>query len=327
MPALFQNSFYVVNNLNAILYGSELVLYFMTLRQWQINRKRTSWDTSLVWLSTVQVVLITIYWTTQTYFGQQMWIVYADYPGGMDAYLVANAAVWYQTWGSTAIMLCNLLADMLLIHRLYIIWNSKRIVILPVILWFAALGVSIGLLYESGRPNGDYFVGIANIFGTCWNTITFALNFTVTVLICGRIIYVGRRVGLPDTHHARVYTGAVAIVVESALPFTVFSLAYVITFAMQSDVAIAFSFYSMFTCISPQLITLRVLTRRAWTKDSGAQFMTSIQFNDDRTEDTAETRISTDMVHVELGMVDKRSPSLPSSSISQFTDIPGLTAQ
>ena len=45
----------------------------------------------------------------------------------------------------------------------------------------------------------------------------------------------------------KVYTGAVAVVVESALPFTIFSVAYLITYAMGSDVAYAFSFYAMFT--------------------------------------------------------------------------------
>ena len=104
----------------------------------------------------------------------------------------------------------------------------------------------VGLLYGSGNPNGDYFAGIATTFVTAYTASTFAFNVLVTLLICGRIIYVGRCM---QAHSAdtKVYTGAVAIVVESALPFTVFSIAYLVTYALGTDIAYAFSFYAMFT--------------------------------------------------------------------------------
>ena len=51
-----------------------------------------------------------------------------------------------------------------------------------------------------------------------------------------------------------MYTGAAALVVEGALPFTVFSLAYLVAYALGSDVANAFSFYAMFT-VSRRLLT------------------------------------------------------------------------
>ncbi len=159
----------------------------------------------------------------------------------------------------------------------------------------------MGLLYESGRPNGDYFGGIAATFVTAYTASTFAFNVLVTSLICGRIIFVGRSMRAYGAADTKVYTGAVAVIVESALPFTIFSVAYLITFAMGSDVAYAFSFYAMFTVsslhsdvgrvtwraedtsccrqfISPLMITSRVLTRRAWTRKSGMLFTTTISY-------------------------------------------------
>ncbi|KAI0746599.1 hypothetical protein C8Q80DRAFT_781618 [Daedaleopsis nitida] len=309
MPLLFQTSYYVVNNVNAILYGVELVLYFLTIQQWRHNRAHTSWDTFLLGMSTVQLVLITIYWTTQVYFGQEMWIVHADYPGGMDAYLADNVAVWYQTWGSAAVQVCALMTDLLLINRLYIIWDSRAIIVVPLIMWVSQVGFALGLLYESGRPDGNYFTGIANIFGTCWNASTFATNVSVTGLICARIIMIGRRLKAID-QDATVHTGAVALVIESALPFTVFNLVYIITFALKSDIAIAFSFHSMFTCISPQMITLRVLRRRAWTREFRSRCLTSIHFDEpSNPTDESGTRINggPDKLDVELGKLEKRT--------------------
>ena len=101
-------------------------------------------------------------------------------------------------------------------------------------------------MYESGRPNGNYFAGIATEFGTTWNSLTFSFNVIVTTLICGRIIYIGRRCAFSDEGR-RAYTGAVAIVIESALPFTIGSMTYVITYGIGSDVAVGFSCYSMFS--------------------------------------------------------------------------------
>ncbi|KAI9057992.1 hypothetical protein FKP32DRAFT_1597686 [Trametes sanguinea] len=272
--SLFQHSYYIVNNLNAILYGVVLVLYFRILRFMYNSRKRTFMDKFMVIFSTVLVALNTIFWTTQTYFGEMMWITHADYPGGSDQYWADYGSVWYQIWGMAACVVCNLMNDALLTYRCYVIWGSRRVITLPCILWIASLAFAIGLLFESGRPHGNYFMGIATIFVTAYTASTFAFNVIVTGLIVGRIVAVGRRLGYSQDF--RVYTGAVALVVESALPFTVFSAVYLVTYAMGSNISMAFSFYAMFTCISPLLITLRVLSRRAWTRDSCTLFTTTI---------------------------------------------------
>ncbi|CDO69072.1 hypothetical protein BN946_scf184992.g21 [Trametes cinnabarina] len=273
--------------------GVELVLYFMTLRQVLLIRKRTRMDTFLAVFSTVLLVLNTIYWTTQTYFGQQMWIVHADYPGGMDAFLNAYVAIWYQTWGSAAVMVSNLMADAMMMYRLYVIWGNTLIIVLPALIWLGSFGSCLGLLYESGRPDGNYFAGLATKFGTAWNSLTFCFNVIVTSLICGRIIYLGRRLSFSD-EGTRTYTGAVAIIVESALPFTIGSMAYVISYGMGSDIAIAFSCYSMFTAISPQLIALRVLRRRAWRKEQTADYLTTINFSDRMQHNATRDRVKTE---------------------------------
>lgn len=106
---------------------------------------------------------------------------------------------------------------------------------------------SIGLLYGSGRPNGDYFAGLAAIFVNAYTASTSAFNILVTGLICGRIIYIGRCMRGHYGADTQIYTGTVAIVVESALPFTIFSIVYLITYAIGTDIAYAFSFYAMFT--------------------------------------------------------------------------------
>ncbi|KAM5534728.1 hypothetical protein V8D89_011592 [Ganoderma adspersum] len=315
--SLFQNAYYVANFIDAILYGIELVLYFLVVRQLLELQKRTSMDKFMIVFSTILLILNTIYWTTQAYFGQMMYINNPTYPSGIDGYWQDNSSVWYQTWGTTACVASNLMSDALLIYRCFVVWNSRRVTILPSIIWVASLIFAIGLLYGSGRPNGDYFAGIGAMSVTAYTASTFAFNVIVTGLICGRIIYFGRYMQKHYDTDTQVYTGAVAIVVESALPFTLFSFAYLITFAIGTDVAFAFSFYAMFSCISPLLITLRVLTRRAWTRNAITMFTTTISYHGPSREVNTETGIQIEFTEkgTEKDLADSamRVPTGPST--------------
>lgn len=94
-----------------------LLLYCQTVTQILEIRKseRTYMDKFMMGFVTVLLVLNTIYWSTQAYFGEMMWITHADYPGGADAYVSAYSSVWYQTWGTTASVMSNLMSDALLV--------------------------------------------------------------------------------------------------------------------------------------------------------------------------------------------------------------------
>ena len=132
--ALFQNSFYIGNTFNWILYGKwylvvsrrstfftgnagvNLVLYIQTMRIYatsnSTHKKSTRFFMSF---STAMLILITIFVIVQSIFGQEMWIVNANYPGGSAAYLATYASVWYQTMGTTASVILQLMSDGLLV--------------------------------------------------------------------------------------------------------------------------------------------------------------------------------------------------------------------
>ena len=79
---------------------------------------RESWtrsDKLYMAFSTALLVLITIYLSTEAIFGQEMWIVHAAAPGGPAAFLARNVNVWYQTMGTTASVILNMLSDALLV--------------------------------------------------------------------------------------------------------------------------------------------------------------------------------------------------------------------
>ena len=94
-------------------------MYYTTLRLIQRERKRRGSNAAnnrLLYLSTLFLVSATVHMAVQGVFGEEMWIVNADYQGGMDAYLEDFASVWYQTFGTAASIVLNLLSDGLLVR-------------------------------------------------------------------------------------------------------------------------------------------------------------------------------------------------------------------
>ncbi|OSC98586.1 hypothetical protein PYCCODRAFT_1439097 [Trametes coccinea BRFM310] len=284
--AIFQNCYYVGNNFNAILYGVELVLYFLSVRIiWTSRDRRSSDHRFFLCFSTGLLLMITIYVAVQAVFGQEMWIVNADYPGGSAAYLAEYAAVWYQTLGSAASIVLNLMSDGLLIYRCYIVWGDIRVILFPALLYLATAALGILTCYVSGSPNADFFVGKAQQVALSYSSVVIGLNVIVSTLICARIFFLASRMrGALGYEAAKAYTGAAALIVESALPYTLFGIAYVVSLGLNSPTSILFlSIYVMFTCISPQMIVLRVLMGRAWSRDSATKTATrtGVQFSTD----------------------------------------------
>ncbi|KAI0755664.1 hypothetical protein C8Q74DRAFT_1360755 [Fomes fomentarius] len=273
MSSLFQNAYYLAINFNAVLYGAELVLYSITMQTLCHGEKTWSrGDKFYIGFSTAMLLLITVYMSTEAVFGQEMWIVNSNFPGGATAWFAENASVWYQTLGTASSVALNLLSDALLIYRIYVVWTDFRVIIFPCLLYLASLALGILELYLSGKPDANFFVGNAARLGTAYWASTISLNIISSCFICGRLIYLGRALEADRSTKGRGkaavrYTGTLSIVVESAIPYSVAGFAFLVAFGPESDLSIMFgAFYGMFSCISPQLIIMRVVTGVAWPK-------------------------------------------------------------
>lgn len=95
----------------------QLVVYFLTVRVMLSRKhKHAPSDKFFLLFTTIILLLNTVFVATEAAFGEEMWIVNADYKGGMDAYLEDFASVWYQTFGTAASIVLNLLSDGLLVR-------------------------------------------------------------------------------------------------------------------------------------------------------------------------------------------------------------------
>ena len=96
--------------------------------------------------------------------------------------------------------------------------------------------MSLIALTESALPNSSFFVKATTDFTIPWLALTCGLNGVVTILISGRIIYYSR---LASAN--RTYTSVVAVMVESALPFTILGILCAVYFGKHEAPELAFA--------------------------------------------------------------------------------------
>ena len=65
--------------------------------------------------SSMMVFSITIWIVTSMIFGQKMWLLDTNFPGGPDAYWEKNISVWYMAWSLSAAILLQLMTDGLMV--------------------------------------------------------------------------------------------------------------------------------------------------------------------------------------------------------------------
>ena len=61
------------------------------------------------------VFSITVWVATSVIFGEKMWLLDSNFPGGPDAYWATNMSVWYMDWGTTSVILVQLMTDGLMV--------------------------------------------------------------------------------------------------------------------------------------------------------------------------------------------------------------------
>ncbi|KAJ2936323.1 hypothetical protein H1R20_g778, partial [Candolleomyces eurysporus] len=213
--------------------------------------------------------------------------------------------MWAQQISLTITGCVILIADALLIYRCYMIYIEHWwVVILPAL---TSVG-SVVLFFVGNYVQGSH--GAAS--GPAATALTVTTNVIITTLISVRLLRARRTFSkLLPSADMHLYTGIVAILIESALPLTLFGI---LAAVMQQlgDSAVGASvgflvceplfsglFYS-FCALSPHMIIFRVTTGRSFTKfptakDGGA--LHTLQF----AHHTAESSFLQSNMHRDFG--------------------------
>ncbi|KAF4620402.1 hypothetical protein D9613_001180 [Agrocybe pediades] len=254
-----------------IFYGLEIYMFAHSLSVYlntspRLRRQRRVY----IIIGTISLALTTAVVFTDAVFMEFMWIEHRDVEGGPLGYLVANSSIWWQTMGTAANQLTNYIGDGLLLLRCYIIWRGTLwAIVVPGLLYIGSIAMGVVTLVQSAIPGANFFQGAPVNFGVPWASLSVSLNIIVTGLISYQLL--SARHQLKKTLPAeslQMYTGVTAILVESALPFSLMGIVFAVTYGKNMDVGPAFLFVWATLCaLCPQFIIFRVVMGRSWTQD------------------------------------------------------------
>ncbi|KAJ7573303.1 hypothetical protein C8J56DRAFT_983558 [Mycena floridula] len=277
-PAVvLERSFFWGMMFGMALWGVDFFMYIYTIRLFKIS-KVSSDKTKKAYIIYGGLIFALMSMATfiDAVFMEFMWIDHRSAPGGPLGYLAANETLWWQVMGTLASQLTNFMADGLLLYRCYIIWNSNpRVIVLPSMIFITSIAMAMLMLVQSALPDSGFFRSKTVNYSVAWISSSVSLNILVTCTITFRILAVRKSLKqkfMAESHGntaaMEVYTSTVAILVESALPFSIIGLIAASTYGKNLNVGSAFVFiWGAFAGLSPQFIIFRVAEGRAWTRD------------------------------------------------------------
>lgn len=120
-----------------------------------------------------------------------------------------------------------------------IVSSSLPALVLP----YAKSGLGLLLDSASSMPGTTFYSGLASKIGLAYYSSSTFLNVTLMSMICYQLLSHARAVKQYfGDKHASPYITIVALVVESVLPFTLSSIAFLVSYGMGSQSAVVFSF-------------------------------------------------------------------------------------
>ncbi|KAI0649022.1 hypothetical protein C8Q79DRAFT_1007597 [Trametes meyenii] len=238
-------------------------------------------STFLVAYVCVLFIMGTINLACNTKLAQLMFIDNRAYPGGPNAWFFANYSLSVNTAGNGSYIIANFFADGLLLWRTYVVWNSIWIAAFPSVVYLGSTAMSIMTLFQSSRPDASLWTTTTVQFSLPYFSISIGLNVMLTLLLVVRLLYMSytaRHTISED--HGRTYNSIAAMLLESATPYAVAGLIFIITYARNSNVQnLVLPVLSQIMCISPEIIILRVAIGRATdSRPRTSHTTTSIRF-------------------------------------------------
>ncbi|KAF7312205.1 hypothetical protein MIND_00233400 [Mycena indigotica] len=281
-----ERSWYIGNTFFAILYGLQLSMYLQSMYHLNVDtanlKAKRSSKVFYMAYSSLLLVLITIAFAANLWFGEAMWIEHRDIEGGPVEFFGENIAAWYNTFGTAADVTANVLGDGLMLYRCFIFWGHMKLaMVFPTLIYLASVAMGITTTIQSGLPNGNFFQGVTVNFGIPWLVLTIVFNILVTAMIVARLLWVQNKMSsVLGTDVSKRYTGLLAVLVESALPFTVLGIVYLALYIRNLPEALSLAdIWGAVVALSPQAIILRLAVGAGWTKDAFDRVSTGMELS------------------------------------------------
>ncbi|KAL1707416.1 hypothetical protein EV121DRAFT_288661 [Schizophyllum commune] len=251
-------------------WGVLLSLSFLAARALVACRSSTSKATrahALPLLVYVAVVFScgTVNYAANIALNVHMFVENRLYHHGPTAYLLEHYDNEFNVLYNASYVAANILVEALLLYRCFVVWSDKKwIVAIPAAIYMASTVMSCLFLYQIIKTSLSQSTALR--FAAAYFLVTFSVTPLLTLLIAGRLMAMSKRVKETlGPEHARTYTSIAALVVESAAPYALTYLAFIIAYCLRNAGAnVILPILAQNMCTSSMLIILRVASGRAW---------------------------------------------------------------
>ncbi|GBE89273.1 hypothetical protein SCP_1502810 [Sparassis crispa] len=296
--------------IGCVAYGVHIVVYFACVYYLILEKKKNNWK----WLAfvTMLFVLASINICINMHFSELAWIDDRNYPGGPLAFLMQQQALPINTLGNSATLVSTFLADGSLLYRVHVIWRRWYIVVIPTLMWLASTILSILTTVQAAQPASSLWASATLNFSIAYWSMSMSLNILLTILLITRLFWMRRKIiNTPlGKKYGKTYTGIATMLLESALPYGLVSLVFIILYGLGNTAENLFiPLASQIACIAPELVILRVSLGRAWSNETVTEAnLSALRFRDETGRST--TAGGTDLTN-DLSMMTFKGGSYP----------------
>ncbi|KAJ6561385.1 hypothetical protein DFH09DRAFT_920938 [Mycena vulgaris] len=261
--------------LSGVAYGILFTITFQTVLLFlKAPRKAIPWG--LIAYMSVMFILASIGFGINANFNQKTYIDDRNFPGGPNTFTVEFYATTLNMVGFTAYTVMSWMADGLVLWRFTLIWSYNYwLSAFPGLMFLGSIASSITFIISIIQSEDTFWSTKSVQFGIAYWSLSIALNIILTLSITTRIWLVRRRLhnalSAQDSgmgvQNSRQYVSIVAMLIESAALYAVWSTVFLICYARNTPFQnILLPPLGQVQGIAPALILFRVAQGRAWSQ-------------------------------------------------------------
>ncbi|KAG2040435.1 hypothetical protein BDR03DRAFT_857930 [Suillus americanus] len=223
--------------LEGILYGFSVLLFIGTIWALTYKRRMREINRPIAVVAVLLLLVSTVHMVVGIVRIENGLVKYRDtWPGGPvaffvdvteETYVIKHALYIFQT----------VLADAVMVYRCYVLWQSVRVIILPILLWCSIIVTGVRAVYGNSQATADP----GNVFATDvekW-IMAFVVSTLATNLLCsGLLVYrvwkIERRISQLRTSKGTVMA-IVRVLVDAAVLYSVMLFSFLFCFITSNN--------------------------------------------------------------------------------------------
>ncbi|TFY53437.1 hypothetical protein EVJ58_g9455 [Rhodofomes roseus] len=234
-----------------------------------------------------------VYVVGELYGDERAWIDQRNYPGGPIAWIEQKENDTPNLVALNAAFATLVFAEALLC---FAVWSYRwKIIILPSLIYLASIVMYGFFSAQALRPDNAIWERSTVNLSQPYFVLVMSFNVVTSTLLVSRLLYVRRQtIAAIGPEHARVYTTAAAIIVESALPFSIYSFVLVVLYGLGNHGEdLLLPLFVQLEAIVSEIIILRVVRGRGWTRSTATDILTSVAFHHPTQQQSDDPSVST----------------------------------